>query len=42
MQRVFALMYDPDFLEEWSDSKQKEFDALPEDRGAIKRQQLRG
>jgi hypothetical protein len=30
MQRVFALMHDPDFLKEWSDSKQKEFDALPE------------
>lgn len=31
MQRVFALMHDPDFLQEWSDSKQKEFDALPDE-----------
>lgn len=31
MQKVFALMHDPDFLKEWSDSKQNEFDALPED-----------
>lgn len=31
MQKVFALMHDPDFLKEWSDSKQQAFDALPED-----------
>lgn len=30
MQKIMAMMQDPDLLEEWSDSKQKEFDALPE------------
>ena len=31
MQNIMAMMQDPDLLEEWSDSKQKEFDDLPED-----------
>jgi hypothetical protein len=31
MQKIMAMMQDPDLLEEWSDSKQKEFDDLPED-----------
>jgi hypothetical protein len=31
MQKILAMMQDPDLLKEWSDSKQKEFDDLPED-----------
>ena len=31
MQNIMAMMQDPDLLEEWSDSKQKEFDDLAED-----------
>lgn len=30
MQKVLAMMKDPELLKEWSDSKQKEFDALPD------------
>jgi hypothetical protein len=31
MQKIMAMMQDPELLEEWSNSKEKEFDALPED-----------
>jgi hypothetical protein len=31
MQKIMAMMQDPDLLEEWSDSKQKEFEALADD-----------
>jgi hypothetical protein len=31
MQQIMAMMQDPELLKEWSDSKQKEFDALAED-----------
>ena len=31
MQQIMAMMQDPDLLEEWSDSKQKEFDELESD-----------
>jgi len=31
MQKIMAMMQDQELLEEWSNSKEKEFDALPED-----------
>ena len=31
MQKIMTMMQDPELLEEWSNSKEKEFDALPED-----------
>jgi len=31
MQKIMAMMQDPELLQEWSDSKHKEFDALAED-----------
>ncbi|MFC2162998.1 hypothetical protein ACFLRF_04895 [Candidatus Altiarchaeota archaeon] len=33
MMKIKALMDDPEAMEEWMLIKQKEFDALPEDRG---------
>ena len=32
MQEMKGLMTDPEVMNEWIESKQKEFDALPEDK----------
>jgi hypothetical protein len=32
MKEIKELMNDPDAMKEWIESKQKEFDALPEDK----------